>query len=165
MKDQELITQPCVGCGFCCLKAKCSAGQRLYPSATPCPALIWDENKNRYICDLMTLPGSIGFQYREELHANKGCCCNLNSWRKDVKNRTTFNSENDFLSLDPLFQKFLNHLSKEFISSDVIFLTLSSLLAELVRDGLDQEKAKKIVNLIHHKFKNSRSKNSENFMG
>ena len=162
---EEMKVKPCVGCGFCCIKSKCAAGQRLYKSADICPALIWSDSESRYYCDLMTLPGNIGFQYREELYAGAGCCCNLNTWRKDVKPRATSNNEDGFISLDPLFQKFLNHLSKEFISSDVMYLALLGLKHELIKDGNDEEKIQKILELIIHKFKSSRSKFTETFIG
>ena len=164
-KNLDYLIHPCVGCGFCCIKGKCEAGQRLYPSADPCPALIWDKIKNRYLCNLMTLPGNIGLLYRLELYAGEGCCCNLNTWRKDIKNRTSSDIKEELFSLDPLFQKFLHYLSKEFISSDIIYLCLSGLKNELIKDGIKPDQAKKIVNLINHKIKSSRSKMSESFMG
>ena len=95
---EDLKVKPCVGCGFCCITAKCSAGQRLYPSAKTCPALLWSDEKNRYYCDLMSLPGNIGFEYRKELYAGEGCCAGLNSWRNDIKNRTKINPEIEIFS-------------------------------------------------------------------
>ena len=75
----------CVGCGYCCIKAKCVASERLYPNAKICPQLKW--LGDRYICGLMTLPGSTGEFYRRELAANEGCSSGLNSWRQDIRRR------------------------------------------------------------------------------
>ncbi len=160
----ELKVFTCVGCGFCCTKAKCAAGQRLYPSADICPALIWSEKDNRYFCNLMLLPGNIGLEYRKELYVGAGCCSNLNSWRKDIKNRTKIEKK-EISSLDPLFQKFLHHLGKEFISSDCFYLALYGLQGELISEGNAIEETKNLMKLIQHNFKNSRSKFNEEFMG
>jgi hypothetical protein len=160
----ELKVFTCVGCGFCCIKAKCAAGQRLYPSADICPALIWSEKDNRYFCNLMLLPGNIGLEYRKELYVGAGCCSNLNSWRKDIKNRTKIEKK-EISSLDPLFQKFLHHLGKEFISSDCFYLALYGLQGELISEGNAIEETKNLMKLIQHNFKNSRSKFNEEFMG
>jgi hypothetical protein len=75
----------CVGCGYCCIKAKCAGSQRLYPDAKICPQLHWQGD--RYFCGLMFLPGIEGATYRKELAAGEGCYSGLNSWRKDVCRR------------------------------------------------------------------------------
>jgi hypothetical protein len=164
IKTNDIKFYKCVGCGFCCIQAKCAAGQRLYPSADVCPALTWSDSDNRYFCDLMTIPGKIGFEYRQELYEGAGCCSNLNSWRNDVKNRSKIKKE-EICSLDPIFQKFLHQLGREFMSSDCFYLALYGLQGELISEGNDIEETKNLMKLIQHNFKNSRSKFNEEFMG
>jgi len=79
--------RPCVGCGYCCIKSKCMVGIRLYPNLNPCLSLVWSESKNRYMCDLMSIPGIIGNKYREELYEGAGCFSGLNTWRLNVIKR------------------------------------------------------------------------------
>lgn len=78
----------CVGCGYCCMEATCTAGlaansDRTYTTSR-CPSLQW--NGKRYVCELM-MDTKYGEMYREKLYAGAGCCSGLNSWRKDVKKR------------------------------------------------------------------------------
>jgi len=75
----------CVGCGYCCIKAKCATSERLYPNAKTCPQLHWQ--RDRYVCGLMLLPGMEGETHRRELAADEGCSSGLNSWRKDIRRR------------------------------------------------------------------------------
>jgi len=163
MDDFKIITKPCVGCGFCCIKTKCAAGLRLFGSSDICKALNWSEEENRYFCKLMQIPGKMGTSYREELYVGAGCCCGLNSWRQDIKNRTVIKEENK--NLDPLFQKFLHCLGREFISGDIMYLALSTLEDELIKDGMEKAEIENICKLIVHNFKNSRSRFNEAFMG
>lgn len=69
--------RPCVGCGFCCLKAPCTLSMGKFGERR-CPALKW--NEERYICELAS-------DHWEGLHIGAGCCCALNTWRLDVRNR------------------------------------------------------------------------------
>ncbi len=62
----------CNGCGYCCMSTPCDVSRRLYKSADICPQLQWNEDKARYFCGLMLLPGNIGFEYRKELHDLRG---------------------------------------------------------------------------------------------
>jgi len=74
-------THPCVGCGYCCLKAPCIYAQQRFPGVTRCPDLFWDGD--RYRC-------WIGMRFAEvgkELAIGEGCCSSMNSWRKEVKYR------------------------------------------------------------------------------
>ena len=75
--------KPCVGCGYCCITANCGAF-----STPECPALIWDQDKQRHFCKLCLLPGKIGKDFRDSLYIGKGCCSNLNTWRNNIINRT-----------------------------------------------------------------------------
>lgn len=80
------MSRPCVGCGFCCIKAPCAAAVRVYAIRQGrCPGLVWDTT--RYRCALMQLQGQAGDDYRRELAAGVGCCAGLNTWRQEVKER------------------------------------------------------------------------------
>ena len=161
---EELRTKPCVGCGFCCLKAKCAAGVRLYRSSDICNALIWSKEKNRYYCDLMELPGILGETYREELYAGAGCCSNLNTWRQNVINRTEEKKEK-IINIGPLFQIFLKAMGREMISGDSLYLMISGFETELKsREYSDKEILEIKKSIVHH-IKNNRSKMYDNFMG
>lgn len=164
-KIDNIKIKKCVGCGYCCITAKCAAGARLYPSSKICNALIWSKEENRYLCDLMRLPGNIGRDYREELYAGEGCCSNLNSWRQDVKNRNINNNNMKMLSLDPIFQIFLHSLGSQFMSSESIKLTLYGMESIMLKNGMDKDEARKTINLIWNNFKNSRPSFQKEFMG
>jgi len=167
--DEKIITQPCVGCGFCCLKTPCEACRRLYPSARICPQLLWISEKNRYICGLMTIPGLVGESYRRELYAGEGCCSNLNSWRQDVKNRHHEKEINNKIKepivLDKYFQIFLNCLGREMISGISIFLIISNFIGTLRKFDIDEDTIKEVATLIDYYIKNNRTKFAEDFMG
>jgi hypothetical protein len=65
----------CVGCGFCCLTVTCVHGH-----GTPCEDLEW--NGSRYVCKLVGDP-AVAYS----LGIGKGCCCSMNNWREDVRER------------------------------------------------------------------------------
>jgi len=167
MSDDFIGTiKDCVGCGFCCLKAKCAAAARLYPAAEVCPQLIWDEEGGRYNCGLMQLPGNVGFEFRQELYAGEGCCSNLNTWRKDVKNRTAVDKEGKWLTIDPMFQIFLSCLGREWISGDVLTLLVSGFVLKLVNHmDMTEEDAVKVGNLAIQYIKNDQPSYVKEFMG
>jgi hypothetical protein len=78
--------RPCVGSGFCCLKAQCVDSVKVHGPQKRCPSLEWDGQ--RYQCGLMLLPDPEGEQYRKNLFAGEGCCMPLfNTWRQDVQFR------------------------------------------------------------------------------
>lgn len=165
--EYEYDPDPCVGCGFCCFQAKCTASMRLYPNTKEiCPQLIWDETEQRYFCGLAQFPGPLGDLYKEELYIGAGCCSNLNSWRKDVKNRHPKKEEKEKLKLSSEFQIFLKCLSCNCISSDLISLTISHFTSELVNQGkYSKEDAEILGNLIKYYFQGHRNSFMEEFMG
>lgn len=123
----------CIGCGYCCLKAPCQAALRVYGPVTVCPGLIW--NGKQHTCKLMELPGDIGAGFREELHARTGCCCWLNTWRHEpLVNRLPVKAASN-IRLDPLFQVFLHCLGQQWISGDVLSLTVGAFVGELNKKG------------------------------
>ena len=76
----------CVGCGFCCIKTTCILGQ-MWNGVEPwdrCPSLVWKES--RYVCQIVVDHPEDDSLVRE-LAIGAGCCCNLNSWRRNVKER------------------------------------------------------------------------------
>ena len=163
-KKGEIMKQ-CVGCGFCCLKAPCEASVRLYKGAEQCPQLIWTGPVNRYLCGLMTLPEPLGESYRKELYANTGCCSGLNSWRNDVKNRHHNISDPYQNPIPQMLQIFLKCWAREFISSDVIVLVLSSFIEDLKKANYSEKEIELIKPRILHYVKENRQSYIKEFMG
>lgn len=40
------VDPDCTGCGFCCIKAKCWVGLRVYPGPAVCQALEWNGERH-----------------------------------------------------------------------------------------------------------------------
>lgn len=159
-------TSECVGCGFCCIKAPCGAARRLYPGAEICPQLIWSDEKNRYFCGLMSLPGNLGLEYRKELYAGEGCCMNLNSWRKDVKKRTPDRQGTLYNPLSPVFQAFLKAYSSEaFINGDLTSIMLINFKHELKNLSYSDEDIKNIMTNVAHVLSENKNNFARSFMG
>jgi len=157
-------THKCVGCGYCCMKTPCDASRRLYPGATICPQLFW--TSERYECGLMKIAGLVGESYRKELYAGAGCCSNLNSWRKDVKPRMTFDARSTIPTLNPEFQVFLKCWATEFVSSDVIQLTLAKMKKALIeQNNYSEEEALLTIHNITHHIESNRHSFMKEFMG
>ena len=78
LKQRELSTSPCIGCGYCCTKAPCMVALMHYNyDIDACPALEWDGK--RHWCQLAReVPGAA-----EKLSVGAGCCSGLNSWRRE----------------------------------------------------------------------------------
>ena len=80
-KIDGVIPRPCVGCGFCCQKARCTTSfleeSRLMTTATEkegkCPFLYFDGG--RFWC-------SIARKHAVTLAIGEGCCSSLNTERK-----------------------------------------------------------------------------------
>ena len=80
---EKMYARPCVGCGYCCLLARCAIsftaeGEHYLEPGEPleadaCPWLRWDSR--RYRC-------SIADKYPEGLAIGAGCCSPLNSIRR-----------------------------------------------------------------------------------
>jgi len=162
MKEIEEYVHDCVGCGYCCMKTPCDVARRLYPGVENCPQLEWYED--RYICGLMKLQEPLGSHYREILFAGAGCCCSLNSWRKDVKKRTSV--EGLWINpLPPIFQIFLNSLSKQFISGDQFALTVIDMKAQMIKMCYDKDETDNIIKSVVSALTENRSKFMKEFMG
>lgn len=153
MKD-EIITKPCVGCGFCCKKAPCSLAVRVFNATDSCPMLVWDEEQHRYFCDACRKPGEIGARYREELYIGEGCCCGLNSDRQNIQPPITSHKVANPMSHDA--QVLLAAVAKQWISSDVFYFIL-----RYCQDKLGTDWANAAANLVDEQ----RSSQTKNFMG
>ena len=157
-------TQPCVGCGYCCMKTPCDASRRLYPGATICPQLFWV--LDRYECGLMKIAGLVGEGYREELAAGEGCCSSLNSWRQDVKPRNTFDARHQLPPLSTEFQVFLKCWASEFISVDMIRLVLAKMKKALIeQQNYSEVDAAVTIHQIMHYIESNRHSFMKEFMG
>ena len=156
----------CVGCGFCCTKAKCAAAQRLYPAADRCPALKWDDGQSRYVCDLMMIPVGVGAEYRKELYANTGCSSAMfNEWRQNVRNRDDYKDPNKGIRLSSDLRTFLHCLGREMVSGDVLYMTCNNWYKKLLNEGNTEREAKIKADLAMHYMKEERSKQTKEFMG
>lgn len=81
-----MSSEPCVGCGWCCLTDPCEVSHRKYGYKRRCPELYWDRQAGRYLCALMDDPEE-GEAARRSLFQGQGCCAPLNPWRGNVRNR------------------------------------------------------------------------------
>lgn len=74
--------RPCLGCGFCCRKARCWHGVEAYGPGDECPGLRWVEGEGRYVCSLIVdaAPEEAG-RLVASLFVGEGCCAGLNSER------------------------------------------------------------------------------------
>ena len=155
----------CVGCGWCCTKAVCAAGLRIYGPVSVCPALIWDEEKQRHLCKIVMIDGDIGFRYKLELSIGAGCCASMfNSWRDNIQDRTN-KPKNKIIEIDKYFKLFLYNLGKQWISGDVKALTIMGFISDLERQEVNSEEIKEIVKEVVHILKENRSSYLENFLG
>lgn len=157
---------PCVGCGFCCIRVRCDASLRVYPGNSPeCPALTW--NGERYVCDLVDakkMTGSLVAKYKAELFIDEGCCCNLNSWRREiVPRRDKDRPDAKSFALDPIFQVFLRSLGRQLMSGDVFTLTVLNVAKELEQRGY--KNVPEICDRIITGIRENRDRFTESFMG
>lgn len=161
---EKLKVRLCVGCGYCCTKAPCGAAVRLYRGATICPQLTWNEEDKRYFCGLMLISGQLGEYYRKELYAGEGCCSGLNSWRRDVKERSIADVNYDNpLSME--FQIFLKCYASEFTSSDSIQLTIINFKHKLLKRNYTEKNADFLCSQIAHTISQNRHSFMKDFMG
>lgn len=162
----------CIGCGYCCSKVICPDGVSYHKITdtsmySVCPSLIWDESKQRHMCKLIQMPdGALKERYKVSLAIGAGCCSGMNDWRRQpLRNRTEFNHTDYSNCIPPLMQKFIRSLSRQFISSDTIQLTMHSLKHQLKNDGVPPGDIAKIENDIYRVFTENRSEFIRNFSG
>ena len=79
----------CVGCGYCCIKATCIVGRRIHGDKTPCPELMFEKGRYwcRWVMSQELVSENAGIVAAKALNIDAGCCCGLNTWRHDVKDR------------------------------------------------------------------------------
>jgi hypothetical protein len=116
------------------------------------------------------LPGQVGERYRQELSIDAGCSSSLfNTWRDDVRERSVAEAQPyDYLSnpLPPEFQLFLGVLGKQWISSDVLALTLYTFHVRLRSDlHYTEEEAARYIEYIDRLFNENRKSYVDDFMG
>lgn len=162
---KEFTVRECVGCGFCCLQARCSLSVRIWPNGDgECQALIWDGS--RYKCKLALMSGQRGAEYRAALYIGDGCCSSLNSWRLEVKPRRPKDEDQiKKYKLDPAFAAFLRSLGRGFMSGDSMFLAVRGMQFQLEVDGVDEEEIASIVKEIAYIFRENRPGYMNGFMG
>jgi len=169
--DLGYTPAPCVGCGFCCMKAPCAVAVRIHGSITSCPELVWVNDK--YRCRLVTLPGQIGDRYRKEIGVGTGSCCSMNSWRKDVKQRDRSEANPADpraitappVVIPPLMQTFLTALGREWIGGDAKWLTCHHWKCLLIKEGMEEEKAEALFNLALHYLNSNQASYLKDFLG
>jgi hypothetical protein len=84
MEGESPLSQPCIGCGFCCTEIICRTAAMIYGHYTnPCPSLAWDGD--RYICALYR---SDPDRYEFFLEIGGGCCFPMNPRREHVTKKT-----------------------------------------------------------------------------
>lgn len=69
-----MVWNPCIGCGYCCMKAMCAVGVAEFGQHGLCPGLIPGEGDFRFRC-------SLAEKHREALAIDEGCQFALNSLR------------------------------------------------------------------------------------
>lgn len=156
----------CVGCGYCCSKVICSVGVRAYNALkSPCPGLIWDQEANRHWCKLARMSGQQGIDYRAELFINTGCSSSLfNDWREDIHDRT-FNKVYKQVKMDKYFKLFIYALSKQWMSGDVLALTIGHWIMKLREEGVDESIIEGLVGEIQYIFGENRASYLKDFLG
>ncbi len=81
--EKDYQAPSCVGSGYCCKKAPCMLGVQLHGLVAPCPSLVFDDNKRRYMCgEIVSARGERLELLKRELAIGAGCCSPLNSDRK-----------------------------------------------------------------------------------
>jgi hypothetical protein len=148
----DVAPKPCIGCGFCCKKAPCALSVKIYGKVDICPALVWDEGKHRYWCKACQIAGELGSKYKADLYIGEGCCCSLNTDRKNIPSPSqtvkTYSKE---------VQLLLKYLAMQFVSYDLLWLVINGVAMELK----DPEFKKWAL----HWVKEQRSSRVESFMG
>lgn len=75
----------CIGSGYCCKKALCAIAiiKYGYTEKPPCPSLLHDKEKDRYVCgEYVNAPTpERRKEIERELAIGAGCCSSLNSDR------------------------------------------------------------------------------------
>jgi hypothetical protein len=152
--NSDVAPKPCVGCGFCCKKAQCLLSVKIYGKADVCPALVWDEGKNRYWCKVCQIAGELGAKYKADLYIGEGCCCGLNTDRKNIPPPDNYVKIKTY---SKEVQLILKHLALQFVSDDLLWLVINGVAEELK----DPDFKKWALYFV----KEQRSSRIESFMG
>jgi hypothetical protein len=165
MEIDGLQVKECVGCGHCCITARCVASYRVWPNGKDCPGLEWKDD--RYNCKLASLPGELGIRYRAELYIGDGCCQGLNSWRQNVKPRRDIDLQTslEMVKLDKAFIAFLHAFGSGFTSGDAISLAILGMAHRLKKWGVEEEKVLAISKEVSYHLRQCRMRGIDVFMG
>ena len=75
---------PCCGCGYCCIKVPCCEGAYRWGPNAPCGGLRWDEEKQRFWCQvILDAPESKRDRLKEEMAMGAGCSSTLFNDHRD----------------------------------------------------------------------------------
>lgn len=161
---------PCLGCGYCCLQAQCGLSVRVHTYKEICPSLYWGEARKRHLC--RAVEGDLIVTNGKELSIGEGCCSPLNSWRKEIKNRIPeklayVNSKNiNKINFDKFFQEFVFILGKQWLSGDVVALTLAAYKRSIIEKfGISDRDASQLCKRIHHIMREQQSSFVKGFIG
>jgi len=130
-----ILIKDCKGCGFCCRKAQCAVSVNIYGKVDVCPALIWDEGKRRYWCKACQVAGELGAKYKAELYIGEGCCCGLNSDRKNIPPPANLRAP---VNYPREVQVLLKHTAGQLVSSDLLWLIIRGVARELNDPGFEK---------------------------
>jgi hypothetical protein len=129
---------------------------------TKCPELVWNENGKNWRCRLMTLAGSLGEKYKEELYAGEGCCAGLNTDRHKIPTPQDINPDSIKYPLSLEVKILLKAMASQFVSGDLITLTMFAVKAMLDEKGLNGDE---FVNSATFWLKENRFRRVDDFMG
>ncbi len=139
----------CVGCGYCCRKAPCVISKALY-NKNKCPVLTYDGK--RYWCGLI-----------RQMAIGEGCSSSLNSDRSIMVKQ-----KNELMLPIPasnILTSFLKSFSRQWYSSDMLFMMLQSMAYDLKEKGFKEKDIEETINKIKICMGVTRSKEAVDFMG
>jgi len=83
MSSRKVNIDACVGCGFCCKKAACTAALSHGRVDDTGACLELTHDGTRYRCGFILNPPAEGLDWwKSNLAIGEGCCCSLNTERK-----------------------------------------------------------------------------------
>ena len=95
--NPSLIGSPCIGCGYCCKKARCWVSLHINGTdKRPCPSLVFKDG--RYWCEIVqTAVGEDKEKIINELAIGGGCSSALFNSHREAMDGNSFDSEESFL--------------------------------------------------------------------
>lgn len=171
--DENLPVRACVGCSFCCRKARCGLALRLYGSGSRgerCPSLVYHDD--RWWCKVIEhARGPLHEQYVAELYIGAGCCCGLNTDRQNIptpemldnppvqgdsKRRGARRRAGVPVDWKKAFDTLSESIGRQWVSGDMLFL---------ISKSLEAETRPEVVLAFLDGVKRTRQKHVQDFMG